>query len=205
MNLICSWLRWLCDVPFFTPEPALSSKLKTMIQLSLSRSNDPGSNFFLADSPSMYKPVHLKVLTKYWQHCGNRLFSDPCGADREWGTTIVIGYSAVLWMNLLPVLSNQMFSGCQPHTQFLEGGGNVCQYWDWKARVRDASINCKELVGFFYAWLLTVCLTCRDWTNSMRIPTNFECSVEKLMQQEHEKKVRMVDDTSINPPYPFCD
>lgn len=104
----------------------------------------------------MYKPVHLKVLTKYWQHCGNRLFSDPCGADREWGTTIVIGYSAVLWINLLPVLSNQMFSGCQPHTQFLEGGGNVCQYWDWKARVRDASINCKELVGFFYAWLLTV-------------------------------------------------
>lgn len=63
----------------------------------------------------------------------------------------------------------------------------VCQYWDWNAHVRDASINCKELVDFLYAWLLTVHLTCRDWATNMRIPANFECPVEKLIQQEHEK------------------
>lgn len=51
MNLISSWLRWLCDAPFFTPEPAYSSKLKTMIQLSLSRNNDPGSNFLWLTAP----------------------------------------------------------------------------------------------------------------------------------------------------------
>lgn len=78
MNLISSWLMCLRDAPFFTPEPANSSKLNLLIQLSPWMSNDPGSHLLWLTAPppanqSFWKWAVIsveriiKVLAAPWQ------------------------------------------------------------------------------------------------------------------------------------------
>lgn len=86
MNLISSWLMCLRDAPFFTPEPANSSKLNLLIQLSPWMSNDPGSHLLWLTAPphanqSFWKWAVIsveriiKVLAAPWQQAVLR----PCG------------------------------------------------------------------------------------------------------------------------------
>lgn len=109
MNLISSWLMWLCDAPFIAPEPADSSKLNLLIQLSPSMSNDPGSHLLWLTAPPhanqsfwkwavIFVERIIKVLAAPWQQAvlWPLWYSHKSHGERQWGTTTAISCSAFL-------------------------------------------------------------------------------------------------------------